>query len=188
MLEILLEHPLAIALCGLASVIVAFFIWLQTAHKAGLVAAIAFLALTVILVWTSISIETERESIEVLLSEIANAVEANDHDRVLSYIHPNALEGERRARAELPRYEFREARITRIKDITVNSGTRPETAIAEFNVVVNVQTGGYDGKAARFLRVYLMKQEGRWLVRDYEHFDVRAGFSNSPLATPPMGN
>jgi hypothetical protein len=185
MLDILLEHPVTVGLTGATACAVAVFAWLQSAQKAALYTFIGLAALTIILVFISLQVVTDRERIESILYEVATAIEANDHEKVYSFIHPNAVDGNEQVRAELPRYKFKEAKVTSIKSIVVNS-TKPPTAIAEFTVVVNGEFQGYAGKAGRFLRVYFMKRDERWLVHAYEHFDIQAAFTNNPLTTKPL--
>ena len=79
---------------------------------------------------------------------------------------------------ELPNYQFEEARVTTVKEISVNLETTPPTAIAEFNVAVSISNNGARIPVRRFVKVYFMKKDGKWMVRDYEHFDAAAGFSN----------
>jgi hypothetical protein len=169
MLELLYEHPLIIGLAGGAATALAIFIWVQAGRKEGLIAGVVCLVLTVGLVLLSINIVTDRERITQLLDEVAAALEVNDHEKVYSYIHPNAVEGVQRARGELPRYVFSEARVTRVREIVVNRQTTPPTAIAEFTVVVNVGFQGMQHKVPRLVRVYFMLRDDRWMVRDYEH-------------------
>ena len=132
--------------------------------------------LTLGLVVLSVQIETDEEKITRMLNDVASALQRNDRDYVVSHIHPTAAATVQRAKAELPRYNFTEARVTRIKAITVDTSRKPETAIAEFNVIVALTLDGYSGQVGRFVKLYLAKQDGRWLVRDYEHSEPTAGF------------
>ncbi len=181
MLEILNEHPFIIGICGVFVTGVAIFLWLQTARKEALIAGCIAFIITAGLVLLSINLITDRERITLILDEVAVALKANDHDRVFSYIHPNAVDAVRRAEAELPNYAFTDARVTRIRDIKINNATTPPTAIAEFTVVVNVNTQGMQYNGPRLIRVYFMQRDGRWLVRDYEHTAPTAsGFPDEP--------
>ena len=184
MQELLFEQPLIIGVGGCALVGMAVFFWLQSAHKAALFSAIGMGVVTLILVFVGIQIQTDRERIRVILDEVAGALKINDRERVYGYIHPNAVEGVQRARDELPRYEFSEARVTRVKEIVVNKSTSPHTAIAEFNVFVELSVQGQNFKVPRFVKVYFMQRDGEWLVRDYEHYEPTMGFKNTPLTSP----
>ncbi|MEZ6137905.1 MAG: hypothetical protein R3C53_23705 [Pirellulaceae bacterium] len=181
MLEIWFEHPVMLAVGGAALVALAGFFWMQTGHKAALYSTVALAAVTIVMLIVSLQVVTDRERIEKILADVAAAVQANDHEKCYSYIHPSAVEAMQRAKSELPRYVFSEARITNVRDIAVNSGTKPPTALAEFTVVVNLQFQGQRIKVPRLIKAYFMKHEDRWLVRDYEHFDILPGHDGPNL-------
>ncbi len=176
MVQFVLESPLSIGIVGLCCAFLAGFVWTQTGNKLAAATAGVLALLTLGLVALSVSVETDQERITHMLSDVARALERNDRDYVLSYIHPQAASTVQRAQTELPRYDFTEARVTRIKSITVDASRKPETAVAEFNVVVALALEGYSGKVPRFVKLYLAKQNDRWLVRDYEHAEPAAGF------------
>lgn len=184
MLTLLLENPIWIGLTGVLFSCMAIVLWTQLpdrkSQRIAFVSALVLSGLTIFLVVLNILVQTERERIEDTLHTVSAALEKNDLPTVYSYIHPNATEGLQRAKGELPQYHFNDARVTRIKDIQVNLDTKPNTAVAEFNVVVDVNVGQNKGRAARFVRVYFMQRDGRWLVRDYEHFEPTAGFRSLP--------
>jgi hypothetical protein len=186
MQQLLFESPTTLAVLAGVVFLVSGFVWTQVndriVQRIALVFVIGSVLLGTILVVTSILIKTDKELITARLHEIASALEQNDREAVYAAIHPNASEGVQRAKAELPQYVFSDARVTRIKAIQVNDDTVPRTALAEFNVVVAVETGMGGGRVPRFVHVYFMEDEaGRWMVNDYEHFDATAGFRNTPL-------
>ena len=181
MLEILFEHPVIVGAIGALTVAVAIFLWIQTAKSAALWTASGLLLATILAVWLSVSITTDRERLTQVLYDCASALQENDIDGVCSFIHPNAASGVQHARSELPRYEFSAARVTRIKDISVNDDTTPRTAIAQFNVYVEVNAMGQKFKVPRFVKVYFMLHNDEWRVHEYEHFDPQEGFRRVPL-------
>jgi hypothetical protein len=174
--QLVLESPIAIGIGGLCAAGLAGFLWTQSGHKAAGWIAIILLILTLGLIALSIQIETDQERITHMLHDVAGALQRNDHEYVLGHIHPQAAVTVQRAKTELPHYQFSEARVTRIKSITVDDSRKPETAVAEFNVVVSLTFDGFSGPVPRFVKLYLSKQDGRWLVRDYEHAEPTAGF------------
>lgn len=176
MQQFLFENPLWIGVCGLFVALVAGLLWTQSGARAAGLAAVAAAILTVILVVVSVRVETDRETIQRTINEVAEAVQANDLKRVISFIHPNATEGVARAEQELPQYTFREARMTRLKSILVNRRSTPATAIAEFHVIVDLEIDGQHARIPRFIKAYFVEDQGRWLVRDYEHFEAGVGF------------
>lgn len=176
MQQLVFESPLWIGVCGLFVALGAGFLWTQTGSRTAWLATVGAVVLTVTLVVVAVRVETDREKIHRTINEVAKAVEANDLKRVTSFIHPNATEGAARAKQELPQYTFREARMTRLKSILVNRSSTPATAVAEFHAVVDLEINGQDARILRFVKAYFVEDQGRWLVRDYEHFDAGVGF------------
>ncbi|MFN3192876.1 MAG: hypothetical protein ACE361_20370 [Aureliella sp.] len=184
MRELIFESPWMVGIGGVSLVLLAGVIWTQVndrpVQRAALISMLASLVMTIVLVLTSLFVETDREAIRADLHELARLLQANDREAIYRHIHPNASEGVQRARAELPRYTFSEARVTRIKSIQINGEQKPPTALAEFNVVVEASASMGSGRVPRFVHVYFMKDGDNWLVHDYEHFDVATGFRSSP--------
>ena len=176
MVQLILESPTTIGIGGLCAAGLAGFFWTQTGHKAAAWFAVGLLILTLGLIAVSIQVETEQEKITRMLNDVASALKRNEHAYVFSHIHPQAVTTVQRAKSELPRYNFTEARVTRIKAITIDDTRKPETAVAEFNVVVALTLDGYGGQRPLFVKLYLNKQDDRWLVRDYEYSEPTAGF------------
>lgn len=150
------------------------FVWVQIGNKYLLYSTVGIAAFTIAAVMINIQVQTDNEKIRTLMSDIESAIRSNNHQKVYSYIHPNAAEGLAKVKGELPRYKFEEARITVVHSIETNFKSTPPTAIAEFNVIVSIEQ--YPGKIPRFVRVFFMLKDGKWLVRDYEHAEPTAGF------------
>ncbi len=180
MKEILLESPWLVGLSGLIVAVLAGLWWTQTGSKAALITAVALALITVALVAVSVQIQTDRERIEATLHDVAAALQRNDHAAVVSAIHPDAAVAVGRARTELANYDFTVARVTHIKSIVVDATRKPEKAVAEFNVRVELTTQGQKFTVPRFVKIYFTKLDSRWLVRDYEHYELTAGFRNEP--------
>ena len=177
MSEFLFENPVTIAVTGAALTVVAAITWIKGGYAAALYSALALFLLTILLVILNLQIQTDREKVEVVMSQVASAVQRNDLQAVLQHVHPSRSPGLNRAKSELPSYKFSEARITGIKKIEVNSDTNPPTAIAEFNVSVSLVARGQPfDRIPRFVRCYFLREGDRWLVTDYEHFEPTYGF------------
>lgn len=179
MLELLFESPVSICLSGLFIAGLTAFCWTQFGNKSLLWSAIGLALTTVMLAMISVQVQTDRERLTDTLHAVASALQRNDRETIFAQIHPNATATVQRAKQELPNYRFSEARVTRIKSIVIDSRKKPETAVAEFNVRVTVQLRDMERgqPIPRFVKVYFAKQDGRWLVQDYEHADPRAGFT-----------
>lgn len=185
MKELLLGSPMIIGIAGLAIAALAGFYWSQTGYKAALATAVGIAIVTLLLIIMGLQLETDREKVEKTLHSVAAALQRNDYEAVYSVIHPSATAGVARARAELPNYEFDEARVTHIKIIKIETSRKPKTAIAEFNVRVGLKFQGQNFNIPRFVKVYFVKEGDRWLVRDYEHYEPTAGFRNTQQETVP---
>lgn len=172
------ENPLWLGICGALVTIVAAFLWMQTGARSAAATALVAIILTVLLVLVSLRVETDREKVIQTINQVADAVESNDLQRVLGHISPNAMQGLRRARHELPQFTFREARMTRLKSVLINRNSTPPTALAEFSVIVDVSANGQQARVPLFVKAYFVQDADRWLVRDYEHFDAAAAFRN----------
>ncbi len=174
--EFLLEMPWTLGICGALSVLLTAVVWTQTGARAVAWSALGLAALTTILVIISLQIKTDREQIRQTIDEVAAALQANNFDKALSYMHPSAVEGLRHASGELKALKFNEARVTRIKSISVQRRNATPTALAEFNVAVGLEAQGQRANVRRFVKVYFLLHNNRWLVKDYEHSEPTAGF------------
>lgn len=178
MSEFFFEAPWMVGAVGLVISLLAGFIWTQTAHPAALYSTIGAAVVSLLLVMVNLQVVTDAERIRGIMDDVARDLQNNDRQRVYSYLHPNAVAGLKRAQAELPKYEFVEARITRVKSIDINLESSPPTAISEFNVFVKVKAHGQTFRVPRFVKVYWMLRDEEWMVRDYEHYDPTMGFRN----------
>ena len=182
-MHIMLENSLLVGSLGAVFTGLIAFAGFRLNELRLLVGAAALFAVTIALVALSWWIETDREQIRRTMHEIARAVQENQHEKLFSYFHPNASLGVQHAESEVPRYTFHQASVTSIRDMTLNPRTNPPTAITEFIAAFKVssdkpQAYGAEVNSRRFVKVYWMKHNDRWLVHDYEHSDFMQGFTN----------
>ena len=176
MYQLFFEDPAWLVGIGLGVVGVATFFWLQLRSRATGFATIGLTILFTLLVVLNIQVMTTRERLESILDELTSALGDNDHDTVIAYLHPNAQPSVVQAKNLMLYNELTYARINRIKDIAVNLETTPPTAVIQFNATVGLDYGGRVMDIRRFVKLYMMEREGKWLVRDLEHFEPTAGF------------
>lgn len=170
------ENPVWIIVGGGFLVAGGAYFWIQSGKKYALYITAAIAVITVLLLLINIQVETPREKIKSTLNELAAALKNNQFETIFGHIHPNAQPSVISAKTEVQKYEFSDARITRIKDISVNTDSNPPTAVAQFNATVHAQFQTFNGRVPRFVKLYFMKRDGRWLITDFEHFDATKGF------------
>lgn len=184
MISLLAERPLIVSI--MLGVLSAGLIygWLQTGKRASAVCGIVF-ALMIPLAWViAARWVTDREQIETLIYQTAQAVAENRHEQVYAVIGDPATEAQ--ARAELPNYEFDTADVTGIRSITFVDGSYPPEADVDINVRVDVSHRGGRFQGVRVLRrllLNLQEFDDQWEIVEYRHMPVVGGpdnFSTAP--------
>jgi hypothetical protein len=182
--SLLAEQPLLLSL--LLGVLAAglLFGWLRTGQRAAAVAGLV-VALLIPVVWLVASQwQTDREQIETLIYQIADAVERNDHEAAIAIIGDPQTQAH--ARMELQRWEFGLARVNRIRSIDVIEETYPLEADVDMSVKIDVSQRGGSLRNVRVLRRLLLrfeKQDDGWFVTDYRHMPIAGGPDQySPVA------
>ena len=147
--------------------------WFQTRQKAAAAAAVACALLIPVAWFVASRWETDREQIERLVYEIADAVERNDVETAVSIIGDPALQS--RARVELNNYTFEMAAVNKIRSIDVIEGTFPTEADVDMSVKVDVSHNRGSFRNVRVLRRLLLRLEKSnddWVVTDYRHMPI----------------
>jgi hypothetical protein len=165
-MEFLFENPLRIIFIGVVVEAVLGIVLFRSGRGVFLWAMIGVLALTVMAVTVERLVVTERERIEMTLDGITSALEANDLNRVLGYIAPNATHTRNRAAWAMRRIEFQSVGIYSL-NITINRLTGPMTARAAFFGHVSYRDRQaeipYGNYGSRFI-VNLRKEGEAWVV------------------------
>lgn len=171
MLESLLaEQPWLVTLMLGSLVAGLIAAWTQTGNKIALIAA-PVIALLIPAAWTlAAHWQTDREQVRDLIYEIADAVEQNDHERVLAVVGDSQTR--QRARSELQNWVFNVAEVNRIRSIDVVAGSIPKVANVDMTVKVDLRQRKGRGMTARFPRRLILKFEkaaDQWKVVEYRH-------------------
>jgi hypothetical protein len=185
MQSLLAEQPLILSLMLGVLAVCLIYGWLQTGKKE--LAAIGLtLAALIPVAWViAANWVTDRERIEVLIYETADAIKNNDHERALNLIADTSIRD--RARGELGNFVFDEARVTKIREIKLVDGTFPQEADVDLyvKIVVSQRTGGLqDQNVPRRLMLRLQKEGDGWVITDYDHMSPVGG----PDVYSPGGN
>lgn len=169
------ESPVPWLLTGLAVESVLLIIYLQTRRAPFLVAMVLFAALTVAGVAYERMVVTDREAVEQTVYSLAERIEADDVQAVLSFISPRASRTRAAAEREMGRYEIELARIVSPLQIEFFDQTSPPTARAEFRAVVRASEGRsrFGGTGRLDFALTFAKEEHRWLLLDYSYEILR---------------
>jgi flagellar motor component MotA len=179
----LFEKPFLIGVLGAISAVVLGFLWLQTQRRLALYGLFAVLVLTVIGIVLASSIVTDREAVEAVLYQAAQAVEDNDLTAVLALIHSQSTSIRDQATAEFPQHEFHQLSIKPNLEITFDRPEQPTEATAKFNVVVSgSERNGLvkNWRVPRFCIVTFRKDGDAWRVFAYQHDDAMEGLLDRP--------
>lgn len=170
----LAEQPLLVSL--MLGILAAglIFGWLQTGKKAAAVAGLVA-GLLIPVAWVIASRwETDRERIESLIYEIADAVERNDHAAAVRVI--GDPETKAQALQELSNWTFNLAAVNKISSIDIIEGTFPLEADVNMSVKVNVTGRGISNRRVpRRLLLKFEQRDGDWVVTDYRHMPIAGG-------------
>jgi hypothetical protein len=112
---------------------------------------------------------TERKRVIQTLDGVVAALEANDVEKVLSYLEPDAAHSRERARWALGRVEVQNASYRRL-DVNINMLTSPPTATVSFLGLIGYKDRKgempYNNYASTF-NINLRKHGDRWLVEEH---------------------
>ncbi len=176
MANLLAEQPIIIAVMLAATGMAMLLAWLQTGKKtAAVVGGLFFFAIPGVFVIAS-NWETDREQIERIIYETADAVERNDFEDVYELIGDAGAR--RMAEQELPNFEFAMARVNKMRSITTIESPMGSTGEAELSVKVDVSSKRGGIRNVRVVRKLLLrfeKQGDRWVVTDYKHMPIVGG-------------
>jgi hypothetical protein len=165
-MTILFENPWWIIFIGAIIEAVLGIVLFRTGRGVLLWVMLGVLALTLLGVLIERLVVTERERVEMTLDGITAALEANDLNRVLSYVSPDATQTRRRATWAMGRIEVQSARIYNL-EISINRLTSPPTAKAAFfgHLSYRDRQGEipYNNYGSKFV-VDLRKQGEVWVV------------------------
>ncbi len=177
MYRLLVEEPLIVSLMLGTMGLGLLYGWLRNGNKHVAMAGLILVALIPLAWLIAGQVETDREQIERLIYELADAVERNDHDTAVSVIADPELEN--LARLELQNWTFALAKVTQINKIRVIEDTYPTQADVE--MVVKVRVSGKGGRGVqnaqipRKLLLTLEEDGDDWLITEYQHLPVVGG-------------
>ncbi len=173
----LTENPMPLIFFAVAVEAVLGVILYMTGRGIYLIAMIGVLLAILGCVGLERMIVTERERVEAALEEVRAGMEANDIERVLACISPQAGDVRSDARWAISYVRFTRVKITRLEIDKINKLTSPPTATARFIVMVS----GEDRHGSMGHRTYPAKldvtfrlENGRWVIIKHKWYnDIR---------------
>lgn len=180
MMRLIAESPIVVAV--MLGVLAAGLIygWLQSGRKQLAVSGLIVACLIPISWVVSQYWVTDREQIEQLIYQTADAVETNDFDRAIMVIGDDATR--QQALSQLSQVEFSQADVGSIQSIRIIDDTVPMQADVEMTVKLKVSSnrGGLrDFSFPRKLLLTFEKREGNadqigggWVVTKYEQLPI----------------
>lgn len=170
------EQPLIVSFMLGVLAVGLIYGWMQTGRKDLAYVGVVF-ALLIPVAWVIANHWiTDRERIEMLIYETADAIKKNDHERALRLIADPATREQ--ARRELGNFVFDEARIAKIREIELIEGTFPQEADVDLNVkvVVSQRAGGMQAvPVPRRLILRLQREGDTWVIIEYQHMPMVGG-------------
>lgn len=170
----MMENPFWILLIGTTAAILCGVLWSQTQRRELFWGTGGIVILTLILLAVERFVETDREALRDTITTMADTVESNDVPGLIAFIDPSAEECRRRAEAEMPSYEFKRCNVVSYNALAFDNPSDPKKAMAVFFVWADVKlrAGGYESNVRRRVTLFFKKKDdGDWLVYDYDHDD-----------------
>jgi hypothetical protein len=164
MFDFVLESPVTILLVGAIVTGVTAYGALQTGNRLAWQGSATLGVLTIVLVALSLWIDTDREEVREFVLETARELEANESDKVIAKIHPQATHELLEARSRLASIQFNVAKIKTFHGIDVKSTPTGRTATVRMNAYIEAVYQGNRGSAPRWVQLSLEEQEGLWRI------------------------
>jgi hypothetical protein len=166
----LAENALPIWVCGVVALTMALVVFQQTRSNSSLLGILVVIAITAMLLLLERLWETHREAVERTLYELADAVEANDVPRTLTYLASSADPAMRTdVETLMPLVEIERANIVGTPVIELESSDEPTMATARVRgvIVARIKKSGMKGGQDDELTLSLVRSGERWFVESY---------------------
>ncbi len=168
----LLESPWPALIVGGLFVLTFWGAWRQTLQRRHLWSMLAALLVTAGLLVLEQMVVTETEQVENTLVQIARALEQNDVEQVVQFLHPRARSARQALRRVLPQVRILQASVSDVRVQWDHSTDPPQARVRLFG---NVRFEYHGRELAqyvprRYLReveIVLVKHQGRYVVLGY---------------------
>ena len=183
MLNTILETPWYAMGLGVIFLVAFCTAWIQTSTGKLLWGCLGSCIVFGGLVALEALVMTEREQIVATVVSIARAVEKQDFEKAVSFIHPSQQATRSQALSELKRYKITRINIKNNLVLKLHTNRTPIEASVGFNVFVRggIAIAGFDEQQGpRYIHAefVFIDEENRWYLTSYGHMDIRAGLSH----------
>ncbi len=168
----LLESPWPALVVGGLLVLTFWGAWRQTLQRRHFWSMIAALAVTLGLLVLEQVVVTETEQVEATLHQIARALEQNDVEQVLGFLHPQARSARQALRRILPQVRIIRASLSDVQ-VQWDPNADPPRAHVRLWGSVRFEYRGRElaehvpSRYFRKVEVVLVKHQGRYVVTGY---------------------
>ncbi len=168
----LLESPWPAMIVGGLLVLTFWGAWRQTHQRRHLWSMLVALVVTVGLVVLEQVVVTETEQVEATLYQIAHALEQNDVEQVVQFLHPQARSARQALRRILPQVHILRASLSNVR-VQWDPGADPPRARVQLYGNVRYEYRGRElaehvpSRYFRKVEVVLVKHQGRYVVLGY---------------------
>lgn len=131
-MEYFFENPFPLLMVGLVLMTFTGVVYHTTRSTAALISLVLIAALTLSLLVLEQLVQTPREGVATTLRAAATAAEANDMERVLSFVDSEATEVRKLVEDLMPRLDITKANVGRDIEITFDNEDDPQVATAHF--------------------------------------------------------
>jgi len=176
----LLEEPMVICFVAILLLVPLVIAFVQTGRLGVLFATMGVLLIVIGLLIVEYVVVTEKESVEIALNKISFDLMSNDLDAILRHVDPLATKIVQRAKANLPRVEIHDVKITSRVEVKMLRlrGMRPK-ATAEFYGVIQGSDLGRGVQNYEYRRMFVVTmirdEDTRWLVVDLQERNPISG-------------
>ena len=172
------EQPIVILFLGAFLFAATGAVWVQTRDRRALIALGSVVLITGCWLLVERLVVTEVEQVKQTIRNIAQEIENNNIEAVVTYISADDPTLRDEVRRTLALVTVKKVSVKRNLTVTVTRRNAFTSAEAQFNAVATIEDRrGMLGThvVPRFLVVRLRKEDDQWRVRSYEMSDPRDG-------------
>lgn len=166
------ENPAPILIGGGGVLLILLVLLLKTGRGVILTAMLGVAIVMGLAVLIDRLVVTDRERVANLVYEAAAAAQRNEIEPIIANILPSATAVRAEARRWIGQVRLSDVTITNIR-VDLDRAAKPRAATAVFRVLakgeVRDRTAVYPGDYFGLITAHFVREEGRWMLADYQH-------------------